>query len=102
MSGLLDLVLLDGMVFVFVTLEQSDSTHHRDTASQRQEQSQAIMAVKLHFRQEIGKSNKEKGSGRKCQGRTGELSLHALFDGSAREMKGYYSHGHHEREADLN
>ena len=57
------------LVLVLVlTLQQSDAAHHGNTAGQCQKESKAVMAVKLHFGQEIGKSDEEESSRRKCQG----------------------------------
>src|SRR5262245_32097315 len=51
------------MLLVVVVLQQGDATHHGHTGSQRQEEREPVMPMKLHFRQQIGERDEEKGAG---------------------------------------
>src|SRR3989442_857013 len=84
-----------------MALEQSDATHHGNTRDQCKKEGKAVVAVKLHFGQEVGKSDEEKSSSRKCQGRARKLTLHVLFSRAARQTKGHYPDRHHQRKAEL-
>src|SRR6516165_10793996 len=73
---------LIAMLLVFVMLvwlQKSDHAHEKDASHEGQEERNAVVAVKLDLRQQVGKRDEQKGACREGQGRSGQLVAEIFF-----------------------